>query len=87
MLNQNTFFAVSEIDHQYKTPSACHFIYGDGKYLRVLFVNTFLLLCLILLLWHIWHFCTHPGNLVQNTEEMVRTDGLSDKQFEQVTLF
>jgi hypothetical protein len=30
MLNQNTFFTVSEINANFKTDSACHIIYGDG---------------------------------------------------------
>ena len=29
MLNPNTFFTVSEINDNYKTPSALHIIYGD----------------------------------------------------------
>jgi hypothetical protein len=29
MLNQNTFFSITEISDQFKTPSACHLIYVD----------------------------------------------------------
>mmetsp|Transcript_10084 Transcript_10084/g.16570 ORF Transcript_10084/g.16570 Transcript_10084/m.16570 type:complete len:131 (-) Transcript_10084:119-511(-) len=29
LLNQNTFFTISEISDDFKTPSACHFVYGD----------------------------------------------------------
>ena len=29
MLNQNTFFTVTEIDDSMKTDSACHFVFGD----------------------------------------------------------
>ena len=29
MLNQNTFFSLHEISDDFKTPSACHLIYGD----------------------------------------------------------
>lgn len=31
ILNQNTFFSVAEISDQFKTPSSCHFVYGDGE--------------------------------------------------------
>lgn len=31
VLNQTTFFSVAEISNQFKTPSSCHFIYGDGE--------------------------------------------------------
>ena len=31
MLNQNTFFSVTEINDNFETNSACHIIYGDGK--------------------------------------------------------
>ena len=30
MLNQNTFFSVTEINSNFQTNSACHIIYGDG---------------------------------------------------------
>ena len=30
MLNQNTFFSVTEINSNFKTNSACHVIFGDG---------------------------------------------------------
>ena len=29
MLNQNTFFSVTELNDSFETPSACHIIYGD----------------------------------------------------------
>lgn len=29
MLNQNTFFTLTEIDDSMKTDSACHFVFGD----------------------------------------------------------
>ncbi len=31
MLNQNTFFSLSEIGDNFKSKSACHIIYGDSK--------------------------------------------------------
>ena len=31
MLNRNTFFALTEINHHFKTESRCHIIYGDNK--------------------------------------------------------
>jgi hypothetical protein len=31
MLNQNTFFSLSEIGDNFKSKSACHIIYGDRK--------------------------------------------------------
>jgi hypothetical protein len=33
MLNQNTFFTVTEIDHNFKAASACHILYNDCKWL------------------------------------------------------
>lgn len=30
MLNQNTFFTLTEIDDAMKTDSACHFVFGDA---------------------------------------------------------
>lgn len=34
ILNQTTFWHGAEINHNFKTPSAIHFIYGDGKLVR-----------------------------------------------------
>lgn len=31
MLNQNTFFQISEIPDVMQSPSACYFVYGDGE--------------------------------------------------------
>lgn len=31
MLNQNTFFTLTEIDDVMKTPSACHLVFGDAS--------------------------------------------------------
>jgi hypothetical protein len=31
MLNQNTFFTLTEIDDSMKTPSACHVVFGDAS--------------------------------------------------------
>jgi len=41
MLNQNTFFSLSEITDNFETKSACHLIYGDGKYLKK-YINIFI---------------------------------------------
>ena len=30
MLNQNTYFVLTEINHHFDTPSSCHILYGDG---------------------------------------------------------
>ena len=39
MLNQNTFFSVTELNDSFETPSACHIIYGD-KGLNTEEINT-----------------------------------------------
>ena len=31
MLNQNTYFVLTEINHHFETASCCHILYGDGK--------------------------------------------------------
>lgn len=35
MLNQNTFFSLSEINDSFQSKSACHIVYGDRKYLEL----------------------------------------------------
>jgi hypothetical protein len=89
MLNQNTFFAVSEISDDFKTPSACHFIYGDCEYLCLSFrlhiiYHSFDALTLRLLLFSSSPLPSTPA--VNATEDAVETEGLTHEAFEQVRL-
>ncbi len=71
MLNQNTFFSLSEIGDNFKSKSACHIIYGDSKlpYLLVL-MNVF-----------------DAFDIENNTEDFIDTSNLSLGDFEQVGVY
>jgi hypothetical protein len=61
MLNQNTFFTVSEINANFKTDSACHIIYGDGA--CVCPTDTSRIGSSVFLTYFSSHVRTHPSSL------------------------